>query len=81
METISSFTQGKKHFLKLLQSLPPLPVNAILVVADVTPLHTNTPHKEGTQSVLHYTKLYANTLSPGALSPNTIGISLETILK
>ena len=59
---------------------PPLPENAILVTA-VTSLYTNIPHEEGIESVLHYMKLHANTLPPGAPSPHTIGVLLETILK
>ena len=71
----------QKHFLQLLESLPPLPENVILVTADVTSLYANIPHEKGTESVLHYMKLHANTLPLGAPSPHTIGLLLETILK
>ena len=81
VEILPSYIQDSKHFLQLLESLPPLPENAILVTADVTSLYTNIPHEEGIESVLHYMKLQANTLPPGAPSPHTIGILLETILK
>ena len=76
-----SYVRDSKHFLQLLESLPLLPENAILVTADVTSLYTNIPHEEGIESVLHYMKLHANTLPPGAPSPHTIGVLLETILK
>ena len=65
----------------LVEILPLLPENGILVTADVASLYTNTPHEEDIESVLHYMKLHANTLSPGAPSPHTIGILLETSLK
>ena len=81
LEILPSYIRDSKHFLQLLESLPPLPENAILVTADVTSLYTNIPHEEGIESVLHYMKLHANTLPPGAPSPHTIGVLLETILK
>ena len=81
VETLPSYIQDSKHFPQLLESLPPLPENAILVTADVTSLYTNIPHEEGIDSVLHYMKLHADALPPGAPSPHTIGILLETILK
>ena len=81
LEILPSYIQDSKHFLQLLESLPPLPENAILVTAVVTSLYTNIPHEEDTESVLHYLKLHADTLPPGAPSPCTIGVLLETILK
>ena len=67
--------------LQLLESLPPLPENTIVVTADVTSLYKNISHEEGIESVLHYMKLHANTLPPDAPSPHRIGILFETILK
>ena len=81
VEILPSYIWDSKHFLQLLESLTSLPENAILVTADVKSLYTNIPHEEGIGSVLHYMKLHANTLTPGAPSPHTIGILLETILK
>ena len=81
VETLRSYIWDSKHFLQLLESLPPLPENAILVTADVTSLYTNVTHEEGIYSVLHYMRLHADALPPGAPSPHTIGILLETILK
>ena len=81
METLPSYIRDSKHFLQLLESLPPLPGNAILVTADVTSLYTNITHEEGIDSVLHYMKLHADLLPPDAPNPHTIGILLETILK
>ena len=81
MEILPSYIRDSKQFLQLLESLPPLPENAILVTADVTSLYTNIPHEEGIESVLHYMKLHADTLPPGPPSPHTIGLLLETILK
>ena len=81
METLPSYIRDSKHFLQLLESLPPLPENAILVTADVTSLYTNIANEEGIESVLHYMKLHADVLPPGVPSPHMIGILLETILK
>ena len=79
--TLRSYIRDSKHFLQLPESLPPLPESAILVTADVTSLCTNITHEEGIDSVLHYMRLHTDAQSPGALSPHTIGILLETILK
>ena len=79
--TLHSYIRDSKHFLQLLESLPPLPESAILVTADVTSLCTNITHEEGIDSVLHYMRLHADAQPPGALSPHKIGILLETILK
>ena len=79
--TLRSYIRDSKHFLQLPESLPPLPESAILVTADVTSLCTNITHEEGIDSVLHYMRLHADAQPPGALSPHTIGILLETILK
>ena len=81
MEILPSYIRDSKHFLQLLESLPSLPENAILVNADVTSLYTNIPHEEGIESVLHYRKLHANTLPPGTPSLHAIGVLFETILK
>ena len=81
VEILSSYVRDSKHFPQLLESLSPLPENAILLTADVTSLYTNITHEEGIESVLHYMKLHANTLPPGAPSPHTIGVLLKTILK
>ena len=81
VEIIPSYIQDSKHVLQLLESLPPLPENAILVTADVTSLYTNIPLEEGIEAVLHNMKLHADTLPPDAPSPHTIGIFIETILK
>ena len=81
VETLPSYIRDSKYFLQLLESLPPLPENAILVTADVTSFYTNIPHEEGIESVLHYMKLHADVLPPGTPSHHTIGVLLQTILK
>ena len=81
MKTLPSYIWDSKRFLQLLESLSPLPENAILVTADVRSLYTNIPHEEGIESVLDYIKLHTDTLPPGVPSPHTIGILLENILK
>ena len=64
VETFLSYIQNRKHILQLLESLPPLPENAILVTVDVTLLYTNITHEEGMESVLFYMKLHADVLPP-----------------
>ena len=81
MEKLPSYIRDSKHFLQLLESLPYLLENAILVTADVTSLYTNIPHRKGIECVLHYIKLHVKTLPPGAPSSHTIGVFFETILK
>ena len=76
-----SYIRDSKHFLQLLESLPPLPENAILVTADVTSLYTNISHEEGIDTVLHYMKLHADALPPGSSNAHTTAILLETTLK
>ena len=72
METLPFYIQDSKFFPQLLESLQLLSENAILVTADVISLYTNKLHNEGIESVLHYMKLHADTLPPGARSPHTI---------
>lgn len=62
VEIFLSKIWARKHFLQLLESLPPLPQNGILVTDDLTSLYTNIPHEEGIESVLHYMKLHTNNL-------------------
>ena len=81
VDILPSYIRNSKHFLHVLEFLAPLPENAILVIDDVTLLYTDIPHEEGIEYVLHYMKLNANTLPPGAPNPHTIGVLLDTILK
>ena len=81
MEILPSYIQDSKHFLQLLESLPPLPENAILATTEVTSLYINITHEEGIETVLQYMKLHVKTLPPGAPSPHTVRIVFETILK
>ena len=78
MEILPSYIQDSKHFLQLLESLPPLPGNAVLVNADIASLYTNIPHEEGIESVLNCIKLHVNTLPQGAPSPTQLNYYLET---
>ena len=50
---LPSHIKDTKHFLNLIEKLPPLPPNALLVTADVTSLYTNIPHEEGIAAVIH----------------------------
>ena len=79
VEILPSYIWDSKDFLQPLESLQPLPENAILVTADVTSLCTNIPHKEGIESVLHYMKLHTKTLAPDNPSHHAIRVLCETI--
>lgn len=81
VEILPSYFQESEHFLQLLESLPLLPENPIVVTVDITSLYTCIPHEEDIESVLHCMKLHADTLPPSAPSPHTIGILFKTILK
>ena len=54
--------KDRKHFLNLIEKLPPLPPNALLVTADVTSLYTNIPHEEGIAAVIHFMEEYKHKL-------------------
>ena len=49
---LSSHIKYTKHFLNVIENLPPLPTNVLLVTADVTSLHTNIPHDDAYQPSL-----------------------------
>ena len=51
---LSSHIRDSKHFFNLIEQLPPLPPNALLVTADVMFLYTNIPHEKGIEAVLHF---------------------------
>lgn len=80
-EQLPSYIKDTKHFLEHLNSLPPLPPNAILVTADVTSLYTNIPHEEGIEAVLHYMRIHKNIIPSPSPSPHTIAVLIDTILK
>ena len=70
-----------KHFLNLIEKLPPLSPNALLVTADVTSLYTNIPHKEGLAAVIHFMEKYKHLLPTKCSPPHIMHIILEFILK
>ena len=45
--SLPSYIKDTKHFLRRLQSLPPLPPDALLFTMDVVGLYTNIPHEDG----------------------------------
>ena len=51
---LPSHIKETKHFFNLIEKLPPLPLNALLVKPDVMPLYTNIPHEEGKVAVIHF---------------------------
>ena len=78
---LPSHIKDTKHFLNLIEKLPPLPPNALLVTADVTSLYTNIPHKEGIAAVIHFMKEYKHVLPTNCPPPHKVCIILDFILK
>ena len=78
---LPSHIKDTKHFLNLIEKLPPLPPNALLVTADVTSLYTNIPHEEGIAAVLHFMKEYKHLLPTNCPPPHIVRIILDFILK
>ena len=78
---LPSYIQDTKHFLNIINDIPPLPENAILVTADVTSLYTNIPHEDGIEAVIHYMHKYQHLLPPDAPPPQVVRIILDFILK
>ena len=50
---LPSHIKDRKHFLNLLENLPPLPTNALLVATDVTSQYTNIQHDDDISAVTH----------------------------
>ena len=78
---LPSHIKDTKHFLNLIEKLPPLPPNALLVTADVTSLYTNIPHKGGIAAVIHFMAEYKHLLPTNCPLPHVVCIILDFILK
>ena len=65
-----SHIKDTKHFLNLIEKLPPLSPNALLVTADVTSLYTNIPHEEGIEAVIHFMEEYKHLLPTNCPPPH-----------
>ena len=78
---LPSHIKDTKHFLNLIEELPPLPPNAPLVTADVTSLYTNIPHKEGIEAVIHFMEIYKHLLPTNCPPPHIPHNILDFILK
>ena len=55
---LPSHVKDRRHFLDLIEKLPPLPPNALLVTDDVTSLYTNISREEGIAAVIHFMEEY-----------------------
>ena len=78
---LPSHIKHTKYFLNLIEKLPPLPPNALLVTADVTSLYTNIPHEEGIAAVIHFMEEYKHLLPTNCPPPHIVRIILNFILK
>ena len=78
---LPSHIKDTKHFLNLIEKLPPLPPNALLVTVDVTSLYTNIPHEEGIAAVIHFMEEYKHLLPTNCPPPHIVRIILDFILR
>ena len=78
---LPSHIKDTRHFLNLIEELPPLPSNALLVTADVTSLYTNIPHEKGVAAVIHFMKEFEHLLPTNCPPPDIVHIILDFILK
>ena len=78
---LPSHVKDTKHFLNLIEKLPRLPTNALLVTADVTSQYTNIPHEEGIAAVIHFMEEYKHLLPTNCPPPYIVCIILDFILK
>ena len=76
-----SHIKDTKHFLNLIEKLPTLPSNALLVTADVTSLYTNIPYKKGIAAVIHFMDKYGHLLPTNCPPPHIVHAKLDFILK
>ena len=78
---VPSHIKDKKNFLNLIEKLPPLPSNALLVTADATSLYTNIPNEEGIAVVIHFIEKYRHLLPTNFPPPHIVHAILDFILK
>ena len=78
---LPSHVKDTKHFLNLIEKLPPLPPNALLVTADITSLYTNIPHQEDIAAVIYFMEEYKHLLPTNCPPPHIVRIILDFILK
>ena len=78
---LPSHVKDTKHFLSLIEKLPPMPPNTILVTADVTSLYTNIPHEEGIAALIYFMQEYKHLLPINCPPPHIVRIILDFILK
>ena len=66
---LHSRIKDTRRFLNLMEKLPPLPPNAVLVTSDFTSLCTNIPHKDGIAAVIHFIEEYKHLISTTVYRP------------
>ena len=75
-----SYIKDTNYFLNLIEKLPPLPPNALLIRADVTSLYTNSVHEEGIAAVIHFLEEYKHLLPTNYPPSHIVHIILDFIL-
>ena len=70
-----------KHFLILIEKLPPLSLNALLVRAEVTFLCTNIPHEDSLVAMIHFIEKYSHLLPKNCPPPHIVHAIIDFIHK
>ena len=78
---LPSHIKDTNHFLSLIEKLPPLPSNALLVTTDVTCLYTNIPQEEGIAAVIQFMEKYRHLLPTNCPPPYIVRAILDFMLK
>ena len=78
---LPSHIKDTKHFLNLIEKLPPLSSNAFFVTDYVTSLYTNIPHEECIAALIHLIEKYRHLLPTNSPPPHIVLAILDFILK
>ena len=79
---LPSHIKDTKHFLNLIENLPPFPTKALLFTADVTPLYTHIQHDDGISAVINFMEKQKHLLPSNCLPSHIVlHAILDFILK
>ena len=78
---LPSHIKDTKHNNILIEKLPPLPSNTLLVTTDVMSQYRNIPHEEGIAAVIYLMEEYKHLLATYCPLPIIVRITFDFILK
>ena len=78
---LSPHSKDTKHFLNLIEKLPPLPSNTFLITTHITSLYTNILHEDGITAAIHFMEKYRHLLPTNCPPPHIVRTMLDFILK